>query len=103
MTISIDFADGKGGRTEAGDVATNSGWAAFGAWVDSLQADDAHGRIVDLWEWGKSFHVEELAGQLRKALETSPPPAAVRSVALNLIALAEANADSEGVFVADDS
>jgi hypothetical protein len=103
MTISIEFADGKGGRTPGEDVATNRGWAEFGAWVDDLPVDDDHRCIGQLWEYGATGTAQQLADQLKKAIKTSKPPKDVKSIAENLITLCSRNAKSGGVFVADDS
>jgi hypothetical protein len=110
MTISIEFADGKGGRTPGVDVATNSGWVEFGAWVDTFPEGDEYLRPIQLWEHGSSFHTEELIAQLKRAFKTMKPSKYVRSVAENVIALCERHLRkskrdpaAEGVFVSDDS
>jgi hypothetical protein len=102
MSISIEFADGKGGRTPGMDIASNRGWGDFGAWADKLQVSD-YPHIVQLWEHGYTGPVKAIVPELRKAVLSARPSKNVRSVAENLLTLCERNAKSAMVFVADDS
>lgn len=102
MSVCIEFADNKGGRVEGDQVATNSGWTDFGDWVDTLPLK-GYRRVIELWEHGVTFHVAELASQLRRAVKNRKPPKDVRSVAEGVIFLAEKFSWSEGAFVDDGS
>jgi len=100
--VCIDFGDDKGGVVDGDEVATNSGWARFGDWVDTLPRRQ-YRAVVELWELGTTSEVKQLARQLHKALETAKPPKNVRSVAENVLFLAEKFAWSNAAFVDDES
>jgi hypothetical protein len=102
MSISIEFSDGKGGRTPGQDLATNRGWSEFGAWADNLQLPD-YEHVVQLWEHGYTSPVKAVVPELRKAVLSEHPSKNVRSVAENLLALCERRVRAGVVFVADDS
>ena len=104
MTISIEFADGKGGRTAGTDLATNRGWAEFGAWVDGLPDNNsAYDGVIILYEHGLLYDLPSLIAAIEAALKDHPPAKNVRAVAENLLALARRNSSVQGMFVVDDS
>jgi hypothetical protein len=110
MGIVIEFADAKGGRMGGDEVANNSGWAEFGAWVDTLPAEERYRHVICLWEYGYEFKVIQLAQQLRQALKDTKPKKHVREVAENVLVLIDRhiprvkkNPEYDGIFVYDGS
>ena len=88
MSIAIEFANGKGGCMGGEQVATNSGWFEFGTWIDSLPVDSGYNTLIHLWEYGYSYHVEDLGKELRKAAQGGRKPSKyVREVGEDLLIL----------------
>jgi hypothetical protein len=104
VSISVEFADGEGGRTEGTDLATNLGWHEFGNWALELpDGPTAYRSLVVLVEHGYVLDIPALVAALKAALADHPPPASVRGVARAILKLAHANAHIEGMFISDDS
>ena len=103
MSVCIDFADGKGGRLEGDQVATNTGWLEFGKWVDSLPTEERYRHIICLWEYGYEYAVKKLGRQLERAIAETKAPKNVGSVAEGIVHLIKQHPKSGGIFVDNDS
>jgi hypothetical protein len=61
--------------TDGGDpafVASNSGWGAFGTWLDALPGE-ANAELLHLWEHGWTEPAKAARDQLAAALTANPP------------------------------
>jgi hypothetical protein len=69
---------------EGAQVASNLGWSEFCEWVERLRLDD-YPSLHHLVKFGRDNDIDDLAEDIRRALEARPPRADVRSVATGLI------------------
>lgn len=88
-----------GGGGEPAFVASNTGWGAFGAWVDSLDPAPFND-LVHLREYGWSEPAKAVRDQLAAALKESPPAdPAVRATAGEVAEALADLPDDEAVVV----
>lgn len=79
-------------------VASNQGYADFCDWVRSLDAEK-YDELTALVEEGDAYDLGYLAGQMRDALNESPPSADVVSTVEGMITFLLDNEDAEMVMV----
>jgi hypothetical protein len=98
MSVSLLFLDDDDEVIGGDQVATNSGWAAFGKWVESLPDADSdeeceddclYDSVAELWELSFTDCPTDLASELRTAVRKHKPPEDVLEVAKAVIFLAK--------------
>lgn len=93
MSLSITWDSG------SRPLATNSGWSAFGRWVDSLDAG-IYKRVVQFWEHGHVGDVAEFVQQLEGAILAVPPEdQSVLATTRGLLESARTAGDTDHLFV----
>jgi len=83
---------------DGGDVATNTGWRHFCAWVESL--DNAE-NLRHLTEYGWSQDIPVVTSELLDALGSGEPSSSVAATGEGLLGKLRDNADATVIVISD--
>lgn len=79
-------------------IASNTGWSDFGAWIESLDVG-AFPELISLWEYGQSNNIMQLGKEIANALAAHLLKGTVSSTAQVITAALAGNMTAEAVYV----